>query len=114
MRSETFDDFTAQTQAQSSNGYVLSALTSIQNLNRTWFYGAYQKGTGSYQLLRTSDPNAFQQAFTQYQGAYTLVELQYCLGTRDDLLHDVLTRSPSVTSRSQERRFGLLHIWGGR
>jgi hypothetical protein len=28
VRSETFDDFTAQTQAQSNNGYVLSAMRS--------------------------------------------------------------------------------------
>ena len=75
VRSESWDDFTAQTQTQSSNGYVLSAMTSIQNMNRTWFYGAYQQGTGNYQLFRTADPNAFQQMFTQLQNTYTLVDL---------------------------------------
>ena len=74
VRSETWADFTAQTQAQSNNGYVLSAMTSIQNLNRTWFYGAYQKGTGSYQLFQTSSPSAFQQMFTQLQNTHKLVD----------------------------------------
>jgi uncharacterized protein (TIGR03437 family) len=74
VRSETWDDFTAQTQTQSSNGYVLTAMTSIQNMNRTWFYGAYTQGTGNYQLFRTSDPNAFQQMFTQLASTYTLVD----------------------------------------
>ncbi len=74
VRSETWADFSAQTQTQSNNGYTLSALTTIQSLNRTWFYGAFQKGTGAYYLLRTSDPAAFQQAFTQYQSGYTLVD----------------------------------------
>jgi uncharacterized protein (TIGR03437 family) len=74
VRSETWADFSAQTQAQSNNGYVLSAMTSIQNLNRTWFYGAYQKGTGSYQLFQTTDPSAFQQMFTQLQNTHKLVD----------------------------------------
>jgi uncharacterized protein (TIGR03437 family) len=74
VRSETWADFTARTQAQSNNGYVLSAMTSIQNLNRTWFYGAYQKGTGNYQLFQTSDPSAFQQMFTQLQNTHKLVD----------------------------------------
>jgi hypothetical protein len=63
VRTETWDDFTAQTQALSNSGYVLSAMTTIQNLNRTWFYGAYQRGSGNFQLFRTSDSNAFQQMF---------------------------------------------------
>src|SRR5258708_404663 len=58
VRSETWDDFAARTQTQSNGGYVLSAMTSLQNLNRTWLYGAYQKGAGNYQLLRTADPSA--------------------------------------------------------
>ena len=74
VRSETWDDFAAQTQTQSNSGYVLNAMTSIQNLNRTWFYGAFQKGTGNYQLLRTADANAFQQMFTQLQSTFTLVD----------------------------------------
>ena len=74
VRSETWADFAAQTQAQSKNGYVLSAMTTIQNLNRTWFYGAYQKGTGNYQLFQTGDPNAFQQMFTQLQNTHKLID----------------------------------------
>jgi uncharacterized protein (TIGR03437 family) len=74
VRSESWSDFAAQTQAQSSNGYVLSSMTTIQNMNRTWYYGAYQQGTGSYQLYQTTDPNAFQNMFTQLQSGYTLVD----------------------------------------
>ena len=74
VRSESWSDFSAQTQAQSNNGYVLSSMTTIQNVNRTWYYGAYQKGSGNYQLYQTTDPNAFQNMFTQLQSGYTLVD----------------------------------------
>ena len=74
VRAETFDDFSAQTQFLASTGYRLSAMTALQSLNRTWFYGAFQIGTGGYYLLRTSDPAAFQQAFTDRQSTYRLVD----------------------------------------
>ncbi len=76
VRSETLADFEAQIQAQAGNGYVLSALTTIQNMNRTWFYGAFKTGANAnnFQFISTTDPNAFQQAFTQYQSGYTLVD----------------------------------------
>jgi uncharacterized protein (TIGR03437 family) len=74
VRSESWSDFAAQAQAQSSNGYVLSSMTTIQNLNRTWYYGAYQQGSGGYQIYQTADAMAFQQMFAQLQSGYTLVD----------------------------------------
>lgn len=74
VRSETWAGFMAAAETQSRNGYVLSALTSIQNLNRTWFYGAFRKGAGAYQVLRTSDSKAFEQMFNQLQNTHALVD----------------------------------------
>jgi uncharacterized protein (TIGR03437 family) len=74
VRSENWADFSAQVQTQSSNGYVLTAMTSIQNMNRSWYYGAFTQGSGSYQLFQTADPMAFQQMFTQLQSGYNLVD----------------------------------------
>jgi uncharacterized protein (TIGR03437 family) len=74
VRTETWADFAAQVNSMSASGYVLSCFTTIQNMNRTWFYGAFQPGTGAYSLLQTADPTAFQQTFTQQQGSSTLVD----------------------------------------
>ena len=76
VRSETIADFYAQIQAQAANGFVLTSMTTIQNLNRTWFYAAFTKGAnaGGFQLISTTDASSFQQSFTQYQSGYRLVD----------------------------------------
>ena len=76
VRSESLSDFYAQIQAQAASGYVLTAMTTIQNLNRTWFYGAFTQGAGAgtFQLISTTDPNSFQQSFMQYQSGYKLID----------------------------------------
>jgi len=74
VRTETWAEFAAQVQSLSTQGYVLSCFTTIQNMNRTWFYGAFQPGTGAYSLLQTADPTVFQQTFTQNQGTSNLVD----------------------------------------
>jgi uncharacterized protein (TIGR03437 family) len=74
VRTETWADFAAQVASLSSSNYVLSCFTSIQSMNRTWYYGSFVPGTGSYSLMQTTDPNEFQQAFAQQQGSSTLVD----------------------------------------
>lgn len=76
VRTESLDDFYAQMQSQAVNGNVLTAMTTIQNLNRLWYYGAYTAGANanSFQLIDSTDLNAFQQSFAQYQNGYTLVD----------------------------------------
>ena len=74
VRTETWEEFAAQVQSLSAQGYVLSCFTTIQNMNRTWFYGAFLPGKGAFSLLQTTDPNEFQQTFTQNQGASNLVD----------------------------------------
>ena len=76
VRSENIADFYAQCQAQAANGNVLTSMSTIQNLNRTWFYGAFTKGANAegFQLISTTDGNSFQQSFTQYQNGYRLVD----------------------------------------
>ena len=74
VRTETWTEFSAQVQSLSAQGYVLACFTTIQNMNRTWFYGAFQPGTGAYSLLQTADPTVFQQTFTQNQGTSNLVD----------------------------------------
>jgi uncharacterized protein (TIGR03437 family) len=74
VQSDNWADFTAQTATQANNGFVMSCMTTIQNLNRTWYYAAFQKGSAKYQLYQTTDPNAFQQMFTQLQSGYRLVD----------------------------------------
>jgi uncharacterized protein (TIGR03437 family) len=69
---ETFASFMTQVQAQSN--LRLGCFTTIQNMNRTWFYGALVPGKGAATLLRTADPSAFQQMFTSQQGSATLVD----------------------------------------
>jgi hypothetical protein len=86
VRSETLNDFYAQIQAQAGNGYVLSAMTTIQNLNRIWYYGAFKKGTGSFQFINTTDPNAFQQVPERLHAG----GLQYFLAKRRGELHGLL------------------------
>ena len=73
VRAESWNDFTAQVQ-QSGASMRLVCFTAIQNMNRTWYYGALQPGTANYVFLQTQDPNAFQSAFAQYQASYTLVD----------------------------------------
>lgn len=72
VRGENWNDFMAQVQAQTN--LRLACFTTIQSMNRTWFYGALVPGTGAAFLLRTADPTAFQQAFTSRQGSATLVD----------------------------------------
>jgi len=74
VRTESWDDFSAAVATMSSANQVLACYTAIQSMNRTWFYGAFQPGSGAYYLLRTTDPSAFQQAFNQNQGSYNLVD----------------------------------------
>jgi uncharacterized protein (TIGR03437 family) len=74
VSSETFDAFSAQADILAAANYRLACFTTIQSMNRTWFYGVFQPGTGDYYFLRTTDQNAFQQAFTQRQGSYNLVD----------------------------------------
>ena len=73
----TANGFTAlntQIQTLAAQGYVLSSLTAIRNMNATWYYAAFVPGTAKYQLLRTSDANVFQQTFTANQSGYRLVD----------------------------------------
>jgi hypothetical protein len=74
VQSDNWADFTTQTATMSNNGYILSCMTTIQNLNRTWYYGAYQKGSGKYQLFQATSATAFQQMFTELQSGYRLVD----------------------------------------
>ena len=74
LRAETFQEFESQVQTMVAQGYVLSCFTSIQSMNRTWYYGSFVPGTGSYSLLQTTDPAEFQQTFAQQQGSSTLVD----------------------------------------
>jgi len=74
LRAETFQEFESQVQTLAAQGYVLSCFTSIQSMNRTWYYGSFVPGTGSYSLLQTTDPTEFQQTFAQQQGSSTLVD----------------------------------------
>lgn len=72
IRSENYTDFSTQVQSQST--LRLACFTTLQSMNRTWFYGALVPGTGAAFLLNTADANAFQQAFTSRQGTATLVD----------------------------------------
>jgi uncharacterized protein (TIGR03437 family) len=63
-----------QVQTLAAQGYVLASLTAIRNMNATWYYASFVPGTAQYQLLRTSDPNMFQQTFTANQSGYRLVD----------------------------------------
>src|ERR1017187_1322059 len=73
VRAESWDDFTAQMKALSGD-YRLTCFTSIQNMNRTWFYGAFQQASGDYFPLRTFDPVEFQEEFAKRQNSYSLVD----------------------------------------
>ena len=74
VQSELWTDFISQAQNLAATGLRLSCYTSLQSLNRTWFYGAFQPGSGSYYFLRTADLTAFQRTFTERQSGYTLVD----------------------------------------
>jgi uncharacterized protein (TIGR03437 family) len=69
-----FTSLNTQVQALAAQGYRLTALTAIRNMNATWYYAAFQPGTGNYQLVRTSDPNAFQQTFATNKSGFALVD----------------------------------------
>jgi hypothetical protein len=69
MRSDSWDDFVAQTQTQANIGNGLACFTTMQTFNRTFYYGAFQQGAGGGQLLRFSDENSFHAAFQRNQGA---------------------------------------------
>jgi uncharacterized protein (TIGR03437 family) len=69
-----FTALNTQVQTLAAQGYVLSSLTAIRNMNATWYYAAFVPGTAKYQLLRTSDPNMFQQTFAANKSGYRLVD----------------------------------------
>lgn len=69
-----FTALNAQVQTLAAQGYVLSSLTAIRNMNATWYYASFVPGTAKYQLIRTSDPNMFQQTFTGNKTGYRLVD----------------------------------------
>lgn len=69
-----FNSFNAQIQNLAAQGWRLASLTTIRNMNATWYYAALEQGTGSYTLLRTSDQNVFQETFNANQAAYRLVD----------------------------------------
>ena len=74
VRTETWAEFAAQVDSLAASNYMLSCFTSIQSMNRTWYYGSFVPGTGDYTLLQTTDPDEFQQTFAQQQGSSTLVD----------------------------------------
>lgn len=69
-----FTSFNSQVQTLAGQGYRVVAFTAVRNMNATWYYAVLQPGSGNYQLVRTGDPNAFQQTFTQNQSGYKLVD----------------------------------------
>ncbi len=71
-----FDSLNTQVQTLAAQGYQLASLTAIRNMNATWYYAAFSfaQGGASYVLLRTSDPNQFQQTFTMNKTGYRLVD----------------------------------------
>jgi uncharacterized protein (TIGR03437 family) len=69
-----FDSLNTQVQTLAASGWVLASLTAIRNMNATWYYAVLEQGSGNYTLLRTSDQNVFQQAFTANQSGYRLVD----------------------------------------
>jgi len=79
VRTETWSDFVFQVGEMAEHfNMVLSCYTTIQSMNRTWFYGAFQPGAGTAFLMQTADPNEFQQAFTSNQGTMNLVDFNIC------------------------------------
>lgn len=73
LRTESWGDFVEKAQ-QMARSYRLSCFTGIQNLNRTWYYGAFQAGPANYFTLQTPDSKTFMGAFTSHQTSYTLVD----------------------------------------
>jgi uncharacterized protein (TIGR03437 family) len=69
-----FASFNTQIQNLAAQGWRLASLTTIRNMNATWYYAVLEQGSGSYTLLRTSDQNVFQQTFNANQAAYRLVD----------------------------------------
>jgi uncharacterized protein (TIGR03437 family) len=73
LRTESWNDF-VETAQQMAASYRLSCFTAIQNLNRSWYYCAFQPGSADYLTLQTADPAAFMAAFNNRQTSYTLVD----------------------------------------
>ena len=71
-----FSSLNTQVQTLAAQGYRLASLTAIRNMNATWYYASfsYAQGGVNYVLLRTSDPNQFQQTFTMNKTGYRLVD----------------------------------------
>ncbi len=74
IRENGFTSLNSQIQTLAASGYRLASLTATRNMNATWYYAALDQGSGSYMLLRTSDPNQFQQTFAANQTGYRLVD----------------------------------------
>jgi uncharacterized protein (TIGR03437 family) len=72
--SDSWAGFTAQVQTQANAGFRLASFTTIQNFNRTFYYGACQKGTGDWQLTEFSDENSFYTAFQNNQNGFYLAD----------------------------------------
>jgi uncharacterized protein (TIGR03437 family) len=73
VRAESWDDFVTQAQ-QIAGSHTLSCFTSIQNMNQSWYYGAFQRGSANYFFFQTSSSNEFIATFTSRKSAYTLVD----------------------------------------
>ncbi len=71
-----FASLNTQVQTLAAQGYRLTSLTAIRNMNATWYYASFsfEQGGVNYVLLRTSDPNQFQQTFTMNKTGYRLVD----------------------------------------
>ena len=69
-----FTSFNSQVQTLAASGYRLASFTAIRNRNATWYYAALVPGSGNFMLVRTSDPNQFQQTFQANQSGYELVD----------------------------------------
>jgi len=72
--SDSWTDFQAQVKSQAEAGYRLACFTTIQNFNRTFFYGACQQGTGSWLLMEFEDEDSFYAGFQNNQGGYFLLD----------------------------------------
>jgi uncharacterized protein (TIGR03437 family) len=72
--SGSFADFSRQIQRLAAASYRVTCFTTIQNMNRTWFYAVLQPGAGAYYILRTANQSEFQQAFDQRRNSFNLVD----------------------------------------
>jgi len=74
IMSDSWADFSAQVQTQANAGYRLACLTTIQNFNRTFYYGVCRSGSGAWKLQQFSDEPSFYAAFQSYQNGYYLAD----------------------------------------